>query len=181
MIRTIATFAIAALAATSAAAAGFTGTFAKDNGKAGFYFVVTAPTTVTITSTGFAAGGFDPVLSLYDNTGFQIDFNDDQADGVSDSLLTGEFAKGKYTVFLTQYDNVGPASLGLPFNYDDQPDFRGGFIDSTGSQRTGGWAIDISGAAVSGAVPEPSSWAMLVVGFGLVGAAARRRSSVAAA
>ncbi|WP_017667450.1 CHRD domain-containing protein [Sandarakinorhabdus sp. AAP62] len=31
-----------------------------------------------------------------------------------------------------------------------------------------------------GAVPEPSSWAMLIAGFGLVGAAARRRRAVAA-
>ena len=33
----------------------------------------------------------------------------------------------------------------------------------------------------SGAVPEPASWALLVVGFGLVGVAARRRSSVVTA
>ena len=32
----------------------------------------------------------------------------------------------------------------------------------------------------SAAVPEPSSWAMLIAGFGLVGAAARRRVTVAA-
>jgi hypothetical protein len=32
-----------------------------------------------------------------------------------------------------------------------------------------------------GAVPEPSSWAMLIAGFGLVGAAARRRRVAAAA
>ncbi|OYU15033.1 MAG: hypothetical protein CFE37_08235 [Alphaproteobacteria bacterium PA4] len=30
-----------------------------------------------------------------------------------------------------------------------------------------------------GAVPEPASWAMLLMGFGLVGAAARRRNSTA--
>lgn len=33
--------------------------------------------------------------------------------------------------------------------------------------------------AVGGAVPEPASWAMLVAGFGLVGASMRRRKSVA--
>jgi hypothetical protein len=31
------------------------------------------------------------------------------------------------------------------------------------------------------AVPEPASWAMLIAGFGLVGAAARRRRTVVAA
>jgi hypothetical protein len=32
----------------------------------------------------------------------------------------------------------------------------------------------------SGAVPEPASWAMLIAGFGLVGAMQRRRQRVAA-
>jgi len=181
MIRSIATIAVAALAATGAAAASFSGTFAKDNGTAGFYFVVTAPTTVTITSTGYAGGGFDPVLSLYDADGLNLDYNDDQAEGVSDPQLVSSLGKGKYTVYLSQYDNFGPASLGLPFNFADQPDFRGGFIDFGGSQRTGDWALEISGAAGAGAVPEPASWAMLIAGFGLVGAAMRRRTTALAA
>jgi hypothetical protein len=38
------------------------------------------------------------------------------------------------------------------------------------------WAIDnFSLSAEAAAVPEPASWAMLIAGFGLVGAAARRR------
>jgi hypothetical protein len=32
----------------------------------------------------------------------------------------------------------------------------------------------------TGAVPEPASWAMLIAGFGLTGAAARRRRSMVA-
>ena len=39
----------------------------------------------------------------------------------------------------------------------------------------------VDNVSVSGAVPEPASWAMLIAGFGLVGGAARRRRSVAAA
>jgi hypothetical protein len=35
--------------------------------------------------------------------------------------------------------------------------------------------------ATTGAVPEPASWALLVVGFGLVGVAARRRKAAVAA
>ena len=35
--------------------------------------------------------------------------------------------------------------------------------------------------AISGAVPEPASWAMLIAGFGLVGVAARRRKIAVAA
>ncbi len=35
-------------------------------------------------------------------------------------------------------------------------------------------------AAVAGGVPEPASWAMLIVGFGLVGSLARRKAALAA-
>ncbi len=42
-----------------------------------------------------------------------------------------------------------------------------------------GFAITAPGAnPAPGAVPEPASWAMLIVGFGVVGAAARRRRQV---
>jgi PEP-CTERM motif len=37
------------------------------------------------------------------------------------------------------------------------------------------------GTASGGAVPEPASWAMLIAGFGLVGAIARRRRTAVAA
>lgn len=39
--------------------------------------------------------------------------------------------------------------------------------------------VFVDGNAVDG-IPEPTSWAMLIAGFGLVGASARRRRSVAA-
>jgi PEP-CTERM motif len=42
----------------------------------------------------------------------------------------------------------------------------------------GATAIDNLTIGVSGAVPEPATWAMMIVGFGLIGAAARRRQSV---
>lgn len=38
-----------------------------------------------------------------------------------------------------------------------------------------GWGV--SNLSVSGAVPEPASWAMLIIGFGVVGATARRRKT----
>ncbi|WP_416907024.1 MAG: PEPxxWA-CTERM sorting domain-containing protein [Polymorphobacter sp.] len=46
------------------------------------------------------------------------------------------------------------------------------------SEGVGGYLDDISLSSVT--VPEPASWAMLIAGFGLVGAAARRRRRIAA-
>lgn len=91
----------AALLATSASASTFRGTFAHDNSKTAIYFYADAGTPVTLTSTGYAAGGFDPVFSLHDSTGTQIDVNDDQALGNPDSQLVETLDKGRYTLFVT--------------------------------------------------------------------------------
>ncbi|GGE08093.1 hypothetical protein GCM10011529_13130 [Polymorphobacter glacialis] len=78
------------------------------------------------------------------------------------------------------------AGLQLPVN-------RGGFADSSATfitrlgddlsvdekaALTTSLASAVSQGAFVAGVPEPASWAMLIAGFGLVGAAARRRRSV---
>lgn len=204
-IRSIAAIAAVLLASTAASAANFSfvGTFAHDSSAAAFDFTIAAPGTVTLATLGYAGGtnasgatiaqgGFDPVLSLYGSDGFAIDFNDDgagvaldSATGIGgDSLLSLALGAGSYTVIVSQYDNFGPAFLGgNTFAFSGQPNFRGGFVDFYGSQRNGGFALDILGAdsAAITSVPEASSWAMLIIGFGLVGAAARRRQGAVAA
>ncbi|WP_416907059.1 MAG: PEPxxWA-CTERM sorting domain-containing protein [Polymorphobacter sp.] len=79
----------------------------------------------------------------------------------------------------------GLSSLdGLPwsFGFDETSPFLGQIarLDFvfTGGKSTGlGVAFDnfASGTGPDAPVPEPASWAMLIAGFGLVGAAARRR------
>lgn len=197
-----AVFATAAAAQASAATFSFTGSLAKDNDKAAYVFTVAAPTTVTLTSLGYAGGingagatiargGFDPVLSLYDATGTAVDFNDDglgapidTVTGVgADSILSLSLAAGTYKVYLTQYNNFGPITLPASFAFDGQPNFRGGFVDFYGNQRSGNWALDISGVngAIAGSVPETASWVMTILGLGMVGAVARRRNAAVAA
>lgn len=41
--------------------------------------------------------------------------------------------------------------------------------------------VNVDTVSLSGAVPEPASWALMIVGFGLVGVASRRRNAMAAA
>jgi len=167
----------AAMISASAGAATFTGTFNKDNSKAAFIFKTDGTTPVSITTSGYAGGGFDPVLSLYDANGDAVDYNDDGPGLGSDAQLTGIWAAGKYKVYVTQYDNFGPASLGLPFNFDGQPHFAGDFKDFFGNQRTGDYSVSIEGAVLSAAVPESSTWAMLIAGFGMIGGTLRRRGT----
>jgi PEP-CTERM motif len=45
---------------------------------------------------------------------------------------------------------------------------------------TGGSGVGVVGEDLFDPVPEPASWAMLIAGFGLIGAAARRRRALAA-
>ena len=40
--------------------------------------------------------------------------------------------------------------------------------------RSNGMAFEFDNIAATGAVPEPASWAMLIIGFGLIGAMMRR-------
>lgn len=63
-------------------------------------------------------------------------------------------------------------------------------IGSDGNLKTGQWAVDllgqtadgtfVNGAGVVTAVPEPSTWAMMILGFGALGFFAYRRRTVAA-
>jgi hypothetical protein len=55
------------------------------------------------------------------------------------------------------------------------------FCDAGGAKRTGAWAFDILGVDTAtgpgGTVPEPATWAMMIMGVGAVGGALRRRST----
>jgi PEP-CTERM motif len=60
-------------------------------------------------------------------------------------------------------------------NFGNLSDANGGLNSAASANFTLDWTI-----SEGGAVPEPASWAMLITGFGLVGATARRRRAVTA-
>ena len=118
--------------------------------------------------------------------------------GSSSGVLTG----GDATFTATTTACSGGSLLLMPgqsvlvVNGLQLPVNRGGFADASATYRTllgsdltveeqaaitGGLSSAIAQGAVVTGVPEPTSWAMLIAGFGLVGAVARRRSAAVAA
>ena len=152
-----------------------------------------------------ARGGFDPILALFDSTGTRVGQNDDGGCGnvamdisgtCYDTFLNAALAAGTYTVSVMEYDNfsVGP-NLSNGFTRTGQGNFTSGFScvanqtsfrDVSGSAACGRdshWAFDIlnvAAATVVGGVPEPSTWAMMLLGFGAIGLSMRRRRALEA-
>ena len=109
------------------------------------------------------------------------------------------FYASNSNAFITVYDGLGAtgnvlATLSLANNFQSgcgycQWDAIGvSFAGTAMSIDFGGGAnfvaydqVTFGSANPGGGVPEPASWAMLIAGFGLVGAAARRRRSTVVA
>ncbi len=86
-----------------------------------------------------------------------------------------ELGTGSRFIFFTARGNeiIGPANTAQITTF---------YINPSVNALAGGFNLPGSGYQLIGtaAVPEPASWAMLIAGFGLTGAAMRRRARVAA-
>ncbi len=182
----------------------FSGAFTSDDNVALFSFAVAdGPVSlVTVRTSSYATGGFDPVLSVFRGNGLLLADNDDVNLGIpasvvpadpttgqrSDSFLEIDLVPGVYTLALTQYDNfaAGP-NLSNGFLRAGQNNFTGGpFVQSVqqpgGSfvnyQRTGNYAVQILNVQGANAIPEPGTLALAALGLPLLaGRIARRRRS----
>jgi hypothetical protein len=190
------------LAATSyAASISYTGNFVQDDSLEIFDFDLASPGTVTLRTWSFAggtnaagapiaAGGFAPVLSLFDASGSEDLLGVDHAGGPGpcgaratdlssgfcwDAWLNLNLAAGSYFLVLTEDDNT-PSGLTFVdgFLQAGQGNFTasefGGppgsqFILAGGSQRTSAWAVDLIGVTIPTIPsPEPSSGILLLAG-----------------
>ena len=152
----------------------YSGTFAYDDDLALIPVTVGAGQGVAINTTSFAAGGFAPLLSLFDRLGILLAVGSTDGCTVPDpslqfcwdtSIRAPELAAGVYTVALTEDNNtaVGPTladgfqwGTGQSNNFTG-PQFlgdSGSFIIFGGYQRTSAWALQV---AITDSVPEPSA------------------------
>lgn len=147
-----------------------------------------------VTPADIAASG-TPIIFLVGNAAtpsYGIDFLSFQNTQVGDSAdLTSPGVTALGFLYST-YIAGGPATIsvngGTPtaFTVTGTPQFIG-FTSLTPITDLniifpGAYSFDLTSVSYAGAVavPEPAVWGLMIVGFGLVGAAARRRGAVAA-
>ena len=134
-------------------------------------------------------------------SGFRLfSSNDDIDDNVTsygdiataDAIISGDWRYFTYDVDGSSFDLAGyfvnDVFTQLSTNGIARPAVQfGSFSFSVNAGDSYGFYIDATDAALGrgvltiGSVPEPESWALLIAGFGLVGAMARRRRTVVAA
>jgi hypothetical protein len=112
-------------------------------------YALTAASTAFDTYLGLYQGAFDPKNPLLN----ALEYNDDSA-GSLNSLISRSLTTGvNYFAVVTSF--------------------------ATGA--TGAYTLSVSGpgtTTIGGAVPEPATWAMMILGMGAVGYAMRRRIKV---
>ena len=130
-----------------------------------YQIFLSSPTTTTVTVTSNLTADNDSQLFLFDSAGVFLVVDDDSGPGLLPQLDPEDFA-GLL---------AGTYYLGINlFNTD--PILAGGVLSGWNRNpvpfQTGPYTINIS---QDGAVPEPTTWAMILFGFGATGLAMRRR------
>ena len=193
------------LAGASADTITLSGTFSQDDNIQLFDITQNTTSDLTIYTSSFAAGGFTPVLSLFDASGNFITADDGSQNSGCNALLSPDpnyddacwdaiiaFSGApatSYILALTEDDNTfqgfvlsdgfsedGNGNFTGP-NYDNQP---GSFLLADGTQRTADRTLNVVSAdptlsAQEVGVPEPASGLLLLSGLTFLGRAIQRK------
>lgn len=194
LLHSLSLFALCLGIGATASASTFThsGAFTADNDVYEYSFNVPTMQTYTFNTTSYggganldgttsAAGGFVPVLSLFNGAGGPAG----NAGGSGDAYLQLALAAGSYTLALTEFPNVAINNLSDGFLFASDPNATGTvcgqaggtFLDSTVApcaQRNGNYAVNVSSASP---VPEPPTWALMLPAAGVLFFAGRQHLS----
>ncbi len=152
---------------------------------AGNQFTLSYPSSGFFADTFISTTGSAQVSSVFGQP--SVDFTD----GRGGDVVYGPGQFGAYSSFPTATDipfSSTDSFLGLRYTVGNDTfygyaRFAGGDLESYGFETTPNTAIDAS-AAIASAVPEPSTWAMLILGFaglGLLGLVRKDRPSLSVA
>jgi hypothetical protein len=165
-----------ALFSSDLSAASFDDEYAIANNVALYSFTVAVTGSVSIVSTGFAAGGTDPYFTLFQGatgTAAFVDSNYLQAFSTGgDFTYSGVLAAGEYQFALGTFANMSVAENSGSGALSD------GFIwlgvpDSLGNMH---YSVTVSTGIVTTPVPEPETAALMALGLAMtMSAIARRR------
>ncbi len=175
----------------------FSGTFTHDNDIVRLNFTVGQASTVTVFSSSWDEGGFDPILAIWDSTGYLKYEQDDggvvgstlsngvsYTHGVWDSYYQVSLDPGSYIATIGQYDNFANGTyLSDGFTYDNDQDFTTAYgpqpyfngVWTGDDSRTGDWAFHILNVAAAQQQPVPEPATMVLLAAGLIGLAGARR------
>ena len=139
----------------------------------GVYTLTSAAVTDRVTSGGGNNAFFGGLVDF--TTSFKLSF-------FTDAAFTNEIG----SVSLSGL--VGPSGATLPSQFLTNvslPSFNARYVRysvlATNGDNPGLSDIRFEGTPVTNAIPEPGTWALLIVGFGMVGVTARRRKAAVAA
>lgn len=169
----------------------FSGSMPYHNSVLTFNFTANGSSTVTLFSSSWDDGGFDPMLGLWDSSGNLLHFQDDGGNigstmsngvwythGNWDSYYSYDLSAGDYIVTLTAYNNFNNDSyLSHGFYYDGQtPIPIVSWNEPANGYRQDFYVfhlLNVDQATPPPPFPEPAT--MLLVGSGLLSIAAFRR------
>jgi hypothetical protein len=164
----------------------FSGSFTQDDDRVLFQYSIQNDGLVTIRTTSFAAGGFSPILSLFESNGHFVTENVGYSNSpISDAEIPTWFASAgtNYFIVLSQWLNqsIGgqhDGNLSEGFLQDGAGNYTGdnagvpggAFYIEGPEQRTNNWAVEFSSAdpTLQASIPEPSTLALGSIGAVLV-------------
>lgn len=183
----------------------FNGTFVQDNDVLQFNFTVGETSDVTVFSSSWVYGGFDPILAIWTSAGALMYQQDDghvvgstlsnsvfYNHGEWDSYYTVNLLAGDYIATVAQYSNfANSTNLADGFWYDNNPNFTYDLgygsqtyfngVWSVNDPRNGNWQfhlLDVAEAEVidpNDGAPVPEPSTIILLGGGLAGLAVYAR------